>query len=795
MIIPDLLMKILRKQPPQQDFFPKVSRHVSEHIFHYDSGYFGFTLKFEGIPFEGVNDGHLIAANETLKRVLNAAGKQYGSRLGLWTTIQRQEIGLNHKYEFSSNFCKEFSEHYIKEFGGKNYYENLFYITAVLKYTDFSDGLEEAQELLELMVKGLSLFEPQPLSVYGNDSGVTFSEAYQFLGTLCNGGLREEIPLTASAAYKVIPSADLHFGTDILEIRSAGHRKFATCYDLKDFGKSKIMVLLPVLSLPCEFTLTQSFVFTENAEMQTAINKQNNALISANDQATDQQEELLIGKGELAAGRTMFGDYSASLVVYGKTEKAADRNGSAAVTAFLNAHSFRFVRATGSMPSTFFSQIPGYRQRPRMIPKTTTNLATVFGMHNYPQGKSWGNPIGDGSPVMPLKTLSNTLFNLSLHYSLKDLNMVGKKIAGHTLITGATGTGKTALETAVLAFMERFNPYMFVLDLDRGMEIFVRALGGSYFALEEGVDSGLNPFQLPDLPKNRSFLYRLVNLCAGGADASEERQIKLAVDTLYELASEHRNFSTLLDNLPFSTSKNSLRTRLSKWCRSENGEYAWCLDSLQNRFNPDAFYRIGMDATCILKKDYVPTGPVLSYLFYLKEIMSERVAREGSLLASVIAEFWYADRFDITSELMLKTLKTGRKLGEFMILDSQSPEDAANSPNAAAIVQQTPTKIFLPNPDAGKDAYMKCGLTDKEAEEVIKLHPLSRTFLIKQGKQSTLATLDLHEFDKELIVLSGTSENVAHLHRIIEETGSEDPEVWLPLLYQTVLGEATANTA
>ncbi|OSI20382.1 hypothetical protein BV913_12580, partial [Neisseria dumasiana] len=88
-----------------------------------------------------------------------------------------------------------------------------------------------------------------------------------------------------------------------------------------------------------------------------------------------------------------------------------------------------------------------------------------------------------------------------------------------------------------------------------------------------------------------------------------------------------------------------------------------------------------------------------------------------------------------------------------------------------------------------------CGLTYKEAEEVIKLHPLSRTFLIKQGKQSTLATLDLHEFDKEMIVLSGTSENVAHMHRIIEETGSEDPEVWLPLLYQTVLGEATANTA
>lgn len=753
---------------------------------HYENGYLGFTVKFDGIPFEGVNDGHLIAANETLKRVLNAAGKQYGNRLAIWTTIQRQKIDLKRTYVFQSKFCQQFADHYIEQFNQKDYFENLFYISAVLKYHDFSDGIEEAAELLDLIVKGLGVFDPEPLGTYENENGVMFSDVYQFLGTLSNGGLREDIPLTPSAAYKVIPTADLHFGTDILEIRSAEHRKFATCYDLKDFGRSKIMTLLPILSLPCEFTLTQSFIYTENADMQSAINQQRNALKSARDEATDQQDELTLGKGELSAGRTMFGDYSASLVVYGDTPKAARKNGSTTMTEFLNANGFRFVPATGSMPSTFFSQIPGYKQRPRMMPKTTTNLATVFGMHNYSQGKSWGNPIGDGSPLMPLKTLSNTLFNLNLHYSRKDINMRGKRIAGHTLITGATGTGKTALETAILAFMARFNPYLFVLDLDRGMEIFVRALGGTYYAVEEGVDNGFNPFQLPDLPQHRSFLYHLVKQCAGGADASEERQIKLAVDTLYELEFDLRNFSTLLDNLPYSTAPNSLRTRLSKWCRSEGGEFAWCLDSLSNRFDPEAFYRIGLDVTSILKDGYEPTGPVLAYLLYLKEMMARRVADEGSLMASVIAEFWYADRFDITADLMLKTLKAGRKSSDTLFLDSQSPEDAVNSPNFAAIVQQTPTKIFLPNPDGNKEAYLKCGLSEKECSELLKLPVESRIFLIKQSKQSTFATLDLHDFQDELVVLSGTSANVALMHRIMEETGSEDPDVWLPLLYQAV---------
>ena len=140
---------------------------------------------------------------------------------------------------------------------------------------------------------------------------------------------------------------------------------------------------------------------------------------------------------------------------------------------------------------------------------------------------------------------------------------------------------------------------------------------------------------------------------------------------------------------------------------------------------------------------------------------------------------------------MLKTLKTGRKSGEFLLLDSQSPEDAANSPNFAAIVQQTPTKIFLPNPDGSKESYMKCGLSDKECAELLKLPIESRIFLIKQSKQSTFATLDLHDFHDELVVLSGTSENVALMHRIIEETGSEDPDVWLPLLYQAVSGKTS----
>ena len=99
--------------------------------------------------------------------------------------------------------------------------------------------------------------------------------------------------------------------------------------------------------------------------------------------------------------------------------------------------------------------------------------------------------------------------------------------------------------------------------------------------------------------------------------------------------------------------------------------------------------------------------------------MMDKVAKEDGILASIIEEFWYAARFEALQDIMLKILKTDRKRGGWLILVSQSPEDAISCPIFPAIVQQTPTKIFLPNPDAEfENSYERCGLTLKEFEEL-----------------------------------------------------------------------------
>lgn len=762
---------------------PKICQHVSNHFVWYKDGYLAFVIRLEGLPFDGVDDKHLFQHFVSLRNLFAACGKTLGDRLALWCTLSRRKIDFNRQYHFETEFCREFASRYLQRFEEQDYFENIFHLTVVIKTSDIDDGLKEAQDLCNMMLHSLQPYEPTLLTAYKNRNGVVFSEIYEFFGSLVNSS-QQQIPLSTLDAFQTIPDVSLHFGTDVCEIRpGTGKRKYATMYDLKDFGLSQPKILTGILTLPFEFNLTQSLIYINSHKMQSNIRRQLNNLESANDQAMEQHDELYTAQGKLVAGELMFGDYHAALVVFGHTPKDAANNGAHAFSAFLNSGEYAFSKAGLSAPATYFSQLPGSKERPRSFPKTTTNLAATFGLHNYSHGKKLGNPLGDGSAIMPLQTISKTVYDFNFHFTADHEDNVGEKVAGHTLILGATGSGKTTTQTAMMIFAERFNPAMFIMDLDRGMEIFVRAVGGSYFSLESGQPSGLNPFQLPDTPANREFLYTLVGLCGadehGKLTAQDENHIKIAVDTVMNLDFDQRHFSHLLQSIPIMNhDPNSLRIRLSKWCRSEEGRFAWCLDNPTNLFNPEDFFRVGIDLTDILKDNYPPTAPVLAYMFHLRQIMMQKMAEKNGILATIIEEFWYAARFPTLQEVILKMLKTDRKLGAWLILVSQSPEDAINCPIFAAIVQQTPTKVFLPNPDAEfENSYERCGITRKEYDELMICGRESRTFLIKQSKHSAFAKLDLYGFADLMPFLSGSADTIELLHQIMAEYG-EKTEQW-----------------
>ncbi len=778
---------LLKKQPAIEDILPHLNIHVSERVVTYRDNRMLMVIRLAGMPFESIDDAVLENRFDGLNKFFASLAKDKGSRLGIWTHLMRRKVQFKELYQFDTTFMKAFGAKYLQRFEHEDYFENRFTISLVLKYDDFDDGLREIEDLGNYVLKSLSMYDPECLRAYENDNGVWFSEVYNFVGYLING-FEETIPVTPSPAYEIMPSSHLHFGYDLLEIRSENQTRYATCYDLKDYPDTcSTGQFNPILSQPFEFTLTQTFICMGIHESQKKLAEQVNKLVSVEDKAIHQRDELMEAQGYISSGELTFGDYHAALVVYGETAKKAVDNGTLASSIFLGNTGARWIKATLSAPITYFSQIPNYRlllggSGSRPMPKSSRNLAATFGMHNYSIGKQRGNPIGDGTAVIPLQTKSKSVYHFNFHHSKQDEDSLGEKIAGHTLILGATGTGKTTLQLTLLGFLERFDPKLFAMDKDRGMEIFIRVLGGTYYPLKAGEPTGLAPFQLPDTPKNRDFLYSLVTACGkdenGKITAEEEQSIKLAVDTVYSLHPTERRFSRILETIP-NTGSNGLAERLRKWCHAGGGRFAWALDNPSNVFDISQCRRIGFDVTDFLKDDYAPTEPVLSFLFHLKDLMQE----QGGLLATIVEEFWLPAKYPTTQEKILNVLKTGRKRDEFIILVSQSPEDAINSAIFGAIRDQTPTKIYLPNPAAEYESYKRCHLTQKEFRELKALTEDSRTFLIKQGNQSAFATLDLYGFDDEISILSGSTDNVAILESVIAEVG-EHPDAWMPVFQE-----------
>lgn len=103
--------------------------------------------------------------------------------------------------------------------------------------------------------------------------------------------------------------------------------------------------------------------------------------------------------------------------------------------------------------------------------------------HSYPIGQKDGNEWG--SAVALLKTASGSPYYFNLHYG--DL--------GNTFMCGPSGAGKTVIVNFMLSQLEKHDPHVVFFDKDRGADLYVRAAGGTYRPLKNGVPTGCAPLR------------------------------------------------------------------------------------------------------------------------------------------------------------------------------------------------------------------------------------------------------------------------------------------------------------
>lgn len=773
--------------------FVPYTRLVDEETIKTKEGYFLKIIKVEGMPFEtadAIDINQRKNIRSTLLRGLS------NSRFALYHHIIRRKENSTQDGFFENDFCRALDQAYQERLAGKRMFVNEQYITIVRRPAQGAFGLmadisrtvftridhqiqqnQEAEDLKALneaaahILTTLAPYKPRTLGVEKTDRGI-FAEHLSFLSYLINLE-KTNIRLPQMSIADYLPRKRISFGKEAFEVRGSASEdvKLGTILSLKEYAEGTGPGMLDsLLRLPHEFILTQSFGFVDRQASLNAMRDTKRKLIAGEQGAISLEEEMDEAIDDLASGRSTFGEHHLTITAIGKNPASLNAVISDCTGAFVNL-GIVTTREDINLEPAFWAQLPGnfsFIARRSLI--SNSNFAGFASLHNFPGGRADNNHWGPA--ITRLETTSGTPYWFNFH----------ERDVGNFTVIGPTGYGKTVLLTFLNAQAQRLSPRTIYFDKDHGAEIYLRAIGGNYTNIRRGQPTGLNPLQLPDTTENRAFIREWIRLLVTleskePLSPDDLEIISDAVNASFEEPPAHRRlrfFAELLSGHEISHGS-SLAAKIAQW--HSGGERAWLFDNEEDTLALDN-RNIGFDLTSILD-DPISRTPWLMYIFQrIQDIL------DGQKVIIMLDEGWKLLDDPAFSARIKDWMKTIRKQNGIIGFATQSVRDALRSSVGDAIIEQSPTQIFLPNPRADENDYCNgFGISKHELKIIRKLSAESRCFLLRHGTDSVIARLDLSGLDDYIAVLSGRTQTIRYMQDLIEKHG-KSPEAWLPIFIQ-----------
>lgn len=801
------LVAVANREVVLADFIP-YSTHVTDQVIRTREGDYLRVWRIAGIAFEAADPADILARHEGFNQLVRGLA---GGHVGLWAHRLRRRVTDHFATPYANRFCQELAARYYASFAGYRMMANELYLSVVYRPNrtrlgrlfsqaarrtlddirrDQHEALKVMAEIAAQIESGLKPYDPVALGVYTKQMQYTrrarrFSSALEFLGYLVNA-VWEPVPVPSGVIREALPTSRLFFRTEKVEIRMPSATRYAALLDLKDYPQqTEPGMLNGMLYGDFEYIESQSFTILDRPAAKEALERQRNQLMAGEDVAVSQVAAMDQALDDLINGDFVLGEYHYSLAVLGETPHDVAKHVAKARTQLADS-GFQAALVDLVADAAWFAQLPGnWRYRPREAKLTSRNFCGLASLHNFATGKRDGNPWGEAITIV--KTPSGQPLYLNFHATPDKKDSFDEKALANVEIIGQAGTGKTVLELKLLAMAMKFGITAVLYDKDRGAEIAIRAMGGIYTVFRRGEPTGLNPFQLEPDETVIDFWERLVRkLVDNGAllPAKDEMDISRAVREVARMEKPLRRLSVVRQLLP-NVGENSLHARLAKWCAG--GRLGWLLDNPSDRLDFTRARLFGFDDTELLDDPEVST-PLTMYLLHLTESLID-----GRRFVYVMTEFWKRLGDPVFTDFANNKQKTIRKQNGLGIFDTQSPADVLRSDIARALVEQTATFFFLPNPRADYDDYVRgFKLTEAEFNIVRNLGENSRLFLFKQGHHSAIGRLDLAGLGDVLDVLSGTTDNVELLDTIRSAVG-DDPDDWLPVFHEQLAKRRAAD--
>jgi type IV secretion system protein VirB4 len=502
-------------------------------------------------------------------------------------------------------------------------------------------------------------------------------------------------------------------------------------------SETQPLLLHGLLDIPVNFHVVTEWHPVDNARARKEINKRrrhhHNSKTSFLSNLQDQnhvgpREELVDGSKEAAVtelGEALtalcmegksFGEFTLTVVIYDE-DRTKVEHAVAEFQKLFSQHDGLLYEERYNLLNAFFATVPGNKQfNLRKQWALNSNVADLSFLFTVDTGSQWNVHL-EREHLAVLETAHATPYYFNLHAG----------DVAHTLLLGATGSGKSFCLVFTLQSMQKYDPLTFIFDLGGSYETLTRVFGGTY--LNVGLKNpgfSINPFSLPPTHENLNFIYLFtrVLLEAQGKYAltpEDEKALYAAVERVYQLPGEIRTLSN------FASILGPLGERLHRWTRA--GQFGHLFDNVEDTLTFSRFQTFNFDgwadAPDVLE-------PLLFYVLHQASAEIEKPENTATFKCFVIDEAWMFLKNATIREWITRAEKTWRKKNAAMILATQSVVELAASEMLHIVHESCPTKIFLANPNMDRKLYAEIfQLNDTEIELLESLVP-KRDLLLKQ---------------------------------------------------------------
>ncbi len=780
---------------PESDFIPYAC-YIDKQTILTKNGCLLMTFKIPSFV-SNKSKSDLFTIRESLRKLLVEQFKNQDMSFYFNTVRKKDDIIPSGKYD--NMFCETIDKMWNKQNNWYDQFVNEIYITVTLSLNIednifspvfilqsltqlglkavYTKEIERCHKILKkfsyLVLEKMMEYDLKILSIIENKDGTYYSEHMRFFSLLINLE-KQDFPLSFDDISDIIRTKKIIYGSDVIEVNNDIDKIFASIFTIKFYNDLTLTELDKILQLPMELVITETATFVDSKYATSLFESQRETITISEDEDLPFLSGLNDFNADNKGKDTDFCLSQLSIMIINKN-RADLSNDIKEFYKTLDDIGVVAVRENVFLPTIFWSQLPGnyrYLKRLHIVPKS--KLASYVSLFNFPTGRLKDNYWGNAITIIP--TALDTPYFFNFHYQDN----------GNTLIVGPKNTGKTTMINFLLSQTTKIKPKILYIDTMRSSEVFINAIGGKYYRISPNIPNNeqfkINPFLLEDLKDSKRFL---VNFIIDLVDFQDDGFIEMG-KTLTQLKSEYDFIPSIIDKIlstpiqersfenivkMFDTYDTSfIHSKLKNWCDNDN--LSFMFNHAENTVIQNDI--VGISLKTIVKNKEL-TIPVIRYLLFLVN----KIAGDEPFIL-VIDDAWNVIDNESIASIFFKRLNDYQQKNIITILTTNGETNLNKSYITSSIANFFTTKIYLPTPKATFYERKILDLQDEEARVLSFMQVEKRDFLLKNGRDIIISSINLDDFNYYRNIFSCDNVSINAMKKAKQISQSDEPSVWVP---------------